>query len=130
MTDPIRTYTSPGLAVFAGLIALIMGIMNLIYGILLLANNEWVVIAEDGLFYMDVTAWAWVLVIFGAVQTAAGVGILGGKTWARLVGMAWASLIAVGHMFALPAFPIWSILIIALAVLIIWALSGGLGEER
>ena len=129
MTVPLRSYNQPGLAVFAGLIALMMGTMNLIYGLLLLLNSEWVVLAEDGLFYADVTAWAWVLVVFGVIQVLAGIGILAGQTWARLVGMAWASLVAVGHMFALPAFPIWSILIIALAVLIIWALAGGLGSE-
>lgn len=129
MTDPFRAYTSPGLAVFGGIVAGMMGVMNLIYGFLLLFNSELVVIAGEGLFYVDVTAWAWVLVIFGAVQIAAAIGIFGGKTWARLVGMAWAALVAIGHMFALPAYPIWSIIIIALAVLIIWALAGGLGDE-
>lgn len=129
MEDPQGSYSSRGLAVFAGLIALMMGSMNLIYGVLLLVNNEWVVLAEEGLFYLDVTAWGWVLVIFGTIQIIAGVGILDGRTWARLVGIAWASLVALGHMFALPAFPIWSILIIALSVLIIWALAGGLGKE-
>jgi hypothetical protein len=129
MTSPMRGYNSPGLAGFAAILALMVGLMNLIYGLLLLFNSEWVVLAEEGLFYFDVTAWAWVLVVFGAVQMAAGFGILLGRTWARLIGMAWAALLAVGHMFALPAFPFWSLLIIALAVLTIWALAGGLGER-
>lgn len=129
MPDPFRAYRSPGAAVFAGILAGMMGVMNLIYGLLLLVNNEWVVLAEEGLFYFDVTAWAWVLLIFGAVLVATGIGIIMAKTWARLIGMAWASLVAVGHMFALPAFPMWSIVIIGIAILIIWALAGGLAEE-
>ena len=107
-----------------------MGAMNLIYGLLLLLfNSQWLLIAEDGLFYVDVTAWAWTLVIFGVIQIATSIGILTAQTWARLVGIAWASLVVVGHMFALPGFPFWSLLIIALGILIIYALSSGLGEE-
>lgn len=130
MTVPLRSYKQPGLAIFAGIMASMMGTMNFIYGFLLLVNSEMVIIAEEGLFYADVTAWAWVLVVFGVVQVLAGIGIVAGRTWARLVGIAWASLVALGHMFALPAFPIWSTLIIALAVVIIWALAGGLGQEE
>ena len=129
MTDPFRAYTNPGLALFSAVLAGILGTMNLIYGLLLLLNSEFLVIAEDGLFYVDVTAWAWVLVIFGAVQIGACFGIITGQTWARLVGMAWASIIVLGNMFALPAYPLYSIVIIALGVLVIWSLAGGLGQE-
>ena len=130
MTDPYRAYTNPGIAIFAGVLAGILGTMNLIYGLLLLLNSEFVVLAEDGLFYMDVTAWAWMLVVFGAVQLLACFGIISGRTWARLVGMAWASIIIVGNMFALPAYPFFSIIIIAVAVLVLWSLAGGLGKEE
>jgi len=128
--DPFKTYSQPGLAVFAGILAGIMGVMNLIYGILLLVNAEFLLLAEDGLFYVDATAWGWLLLIFGAVQVAASIGILTAQTWARLVGIAWASLVVVGHMFFLPANRFWSLLIIALGVLIIYALSAGLGHEE
>lgn len=106
-----------------------MGTMNLVYGILLLFNSEFLVLANDGLFYGDATAWAWLLVVFGAVQVAAAIGILTGQTWARLVGIAWASLVIIGNMFFLPAFPFWSLLIIALGILIIYALASGLDRQ-
>jgi hypothetical protein len=128
--DPFKAYSQPGLAVFAGVLAGIMGTMNLIYGILLLINDEFLVLANEGLFYVDATAWGWLMLIFGAVQIAAAIGILTARTWARLVGIAWASLVAVGHMFFLPGHPFWSILIIALSVLIIYALSAGLGDQE
>jgi hypothetical protein len=129
MTDFDRAYRQPGLAMFAGVLAAIMGTMNLIYGLLMLFNTEFVALTEEGLFYVDVTAWAWLLVIFGAVQIGAAIGILTGQTWARLVGIAWASLIVVGNMFFLPGYPFWSLLIIALGVLIIWALASGLPTD-
>jgi hypothetical protein len=122
-------YTHPGLAIFGGILAAIMGTMNLIYGLLLLFNSEFVLLAEEGLFYVDVTAWAWLLVVFGVVQIAAAIGIMSGQTWARLVGIAWASLVVIGNMFFLPAYPFWSLLIIALGVMVIYALASGLVPE-
>lgn len=130
MTDPFRAYKQPGLAVFAGVLAGILGTMNLIYGLLLLFSSEFVLVAEEGLFYMDITAWAWLLVVFGAIQLFACFGIISGQTWARLVGMAWASIIVVANMFALPAYPFFSIIIIAIGVLVIYALAAGLGQEE
>jgi len=127
--DPQRIYTHPGLVVFAGVLAGMMAAMNLIFGFLLLLNAEFLVLANEGLFYVDATAWGWLLLIFGVVQFAAAIGILNGKTWARLVGIAWASLVVVGHMFFLPANPFWSLLIITLGVLIIYGLSAGLGDQ-
>jgi len=129
VTDQYRTYTHPGLAIFGGILAAIMGTMNLIYGLLLLFNSEFVLLAEEGLFYVDVTAWAWLLVVFGVVQIAAAIGIMSGQTWARLVGIAWASLVVIGNMFFLPAYPFWSLLIIALGVMVIYALASGLVPE-
>lgn len=129
MTDQYRMYTHPGLAIFGGILAAIMGTMNLIYGLLLLFNSEFVLLAEEGLFYVDVTAWAWLLVVFGVVQIAAAIGIMSGQTWARLVGIAWASLVVIGNMFFLPAYPFWSLLIIALGVMVIYALASGLVPE-
>ena len=55
--DPVRTYSHPGLAVFAGVLAGIMGTMNLFFGFLLLVNAEFLVLANEGLFYVDATAW-------------------------------------------------------------------------
>ena len=128
--DPFLAYKQPGLAVFAGILAGIMGAMNLIYGLLLLFNSEFVVMVEDELFYFDAKAWAWLLVVFAVIQILASIGILTARTWARLVGISWASIVVVGHMFFLPAHPFWSLLIIALGVLIIYALAAGLGEQE
>jgi len=128
--DPFKAYGQPGLAVFAGVLAGMMGVMNLIYGILLLINSEFLILAEEGLFYVDATAWGWLLLIFGVVQVATSIGILSARTWARLVGITWASLAVIGHMFFLPANPFWSLLIIALGVLIIYSLAVGLGQEE
>ncbi len=128
-SDVFTGYSHPGLAVFGGILAGIMGTMNLIYGLLLLFNSEFLVLTNEGLLFVDATAWGWLLLVFGIVQIAASVGILNGRTWARLVGIAWASLIVVGHMFFLHGTPFWSLLIITLGILIIYSLAAGLGTE-
>jgi hypothetical protein len=124
-----KEYSHPGLAVFGGILAGIMGTMNLIYGLLLLFNSEFLVLTNEGLLFVDATAWGWLLLVFGVVQIAASVGILNGRTWARLVGIAWASLVVVGHMFFLHGTPFWSLLIITLGILIIYSLAAGLDTE-
>ena len=122
-------YPHPGLAVFGGILTGIMGTMNLIYGLLLLFNSEFLVLTNEGLLFVDATAWGWLLLVFGVVQMPASVGILNGKTWARLVGIASASLVVVGHMFFLRGTRFWSLPIITLGILIIYSLVAGLDKE-
>lgn len=130
MSDFQRDYRAPGLAAFAGVLASMIGFFNLIYGLILLFNSEWVLISEEGALFLDVTAWAWLLVIIGAVQIAVAIGIFGGRPWARVTGIAWAVLISLVQMAFLNVHPIWSLLIIAFCVLMIYALASGLGSER
>ena len=59
----------------------------------------------------------------GIVQIAIGAGIMAGKMWARAAGVVFAVLAAIGHLVFLQAFPIWSVLTIALCVLLIYALT-------
>ena len=75
------------------------------------------------LYELDVTAWGWLHLIYGVIVVVAGYGIFGGATWARIVGIAFATFSAVGNFFFIPYQPIWAILIIALDVLVIAALS-------
>lgn len=123
MTDLMNNYKSPGWAAFAGILAGMIGAFNLFYGLILVFNAEWVVLSEEGLLFMDVTAWAWLLVVFGVVQLFAAYGIFTVKTWGRAVGSAWAVLVALGQMAFVGATPIWSILVIAMCVMVIYALT-------
>jgi hypothetical protein len=60
----------------------------------------------------------------------AGIGLLAGQTWARVVGIVLAVLSAIANFLFLPYYPFWSILIIGLDVLVIWALSTRAGDLR
>jgi hypothetical protein len=61
--------------------------------------------------------------IIGVVVFAAGLGIFSGATWARAVGIAVAVITAVANFFYIPYYPVWSVLIIALCIIVIWALA-------
>ena len=74
-------------------------------------------------YSFDITGWGWIHLILGAVVAAAGVGVVRGATWAVVVGITLASLSALVNFAFIPYYPVWSILIIALDVAIIWALA-------
>jgi hypothetical protein len=81
-----------------------------------------VFVAGNEVLIADVTAWGWFLLVVGLVQLAVGVGIFRGRGWGRLLGVLLASLSAVLHIAFLVAFPAFSLITIALAVLVIYGL--------
>src|SRR5699024_11421037 len=82
----------------------------------------WLVPSQNLVITVDYTAWGWVHLVLGVVAFAAGAGILGGRSWARATGVVLAALSAIVNFAFLGAYPLWAILIIALDVLVIYAL--------
>jgi len=74
-------------------------------------------------YHWNLSAWGWSELIFGAVVIATGICVLLGMSWARYLGIALAVIGVVGTFLFLPLFPIWSIIVIAVDVFIIWALA-------
>jgi hypothetical protein len=103
--------------------ATVAGMFNLIYGIVLLFNDDWVGLTPEGILVFDLTTWGWILLGLGAFQLVTSVGIASGQSWARVVGVLWASLIAVGQMAFLNVYPIWSLIIITMSLLVIYGLT-------
>ena len=112
-----------GWVVYAATMATVAGMFNLIYGIVLLFNDTWVELSPEGILVFDLTAWGWILLGLGAVQLVISFGITSGQSWARVVGVLWASLIAVGQMAFLNVYPIWSLIIITMSLLVIYGLT-------
>jgi uncharacterized membrane protein len=112
-----------GYAAFAGFILIIIGIFQAIAGIVGIAEDEFFVVGQKWVFEFDVTTWGWIHLIIGIVLVLAGVGIFTGNVLARTVGVFVASISAVANFLWLPYYPVWSIVMIALNVAIIWALT-------
>lgn len=122
MTTPRMTITSGWLS-FAGLIAIIVGLFNLIDGLVALLRQDYYLVTDRDIMVFNYTAWGWIWLIMGAVQIAVGAGILAGRMWARAAGIILAVLAAIGHVAFLRAFPIWSLITIGLCVLLVYALT-------
>ena len=72
---------------------------------------------------MDYTAWGWTHLILGLIAVAVGIGVFAGQTWARVTGIIIAGISALTNIAFLPAYPIWVTIVIALDVLVIYALA-------
>jgi hypothetical protein len=111
-----------GLALFAGLMMAVVGAYQVIVGIAALIEDQFYVVTPDYAYQVDVTTWGWVHLGIGALVAVAGWAVIDGQAWGRVVGIIVAMLSAVAHFFFIPYYPVWSLLIITLDVLVIWAL--------
>lgn len=112
-----------GWAAFAGTMLVLIGVFDVIQGIVALVNNDFFVITSDYVFKFDVTSWGWIHIIGGLILAASGVGIFSGNVAARTIGVILATLSAIWNFAFLPYYPIWSVIMIAIAFSIIWALT-------
>jgi uncharacterized membrane protein len=77
-----------------------------------------------------VTSWGWTLLLFGLAMLAVGVGLLMAQTWARFAAVIVVGLHAVWQVVSLGAFPIWSLLMLALDTAVIFALTARWSSVR
>ena len=125
-TTPGKTdYSSwaVGWAGFAGVMLIIIGVMDVIQGLVALINDEFYVVTQEFIFEFNVTTWGWIQLILGVVLIASGVGIFSANVLARTVGVIIAGLAAIINFAWLPYYPVWSIIVIAICIAIIWALT-------
>jgi hypothetical protein len=112
-----------GLVVFAAAIMIMVGAFQIIAGLAAIFDDQFYVVTRNYVFDLDATAWGWIHLLLGLLLVFAGWGIFSGATWARVTGMGLATLSAIANFFFIPYYPVWAIAIIALDVLVIWALS-------
>jgi hypothetical protein len=132
--EPVARSTSPGYSRatsgwvgwigFASVMMVMLGIFHIIQGLVALFKDEYFLVGHSGLVVnVDFTAWGWVHVIWGVIVVFAGVGVLAGKIWARTVGVLIALVSAIVNLAFLAAYPIWSLIMIALCIIVIMALT-------
>jgi hypothetical protein len=112
-----------GWVVFAAFMMIMVGSFQMIEGLVALFDDGFYHVTEGGLVVnVDYTVWGWTHLLIGALLIAAGVGVLAGNVLARTVAIALAALSALVNMVFIEAYPIWSIIIITVDVLVIYAL--------
>lgn len=121
--QPVRTGWV-GWIVFAGTMMILLGIFEAIEGLVALFNDDYFLVGRTGLVVsVDYTAWGWVHLLLGIVVAAAGFGVIAGRMWARVVGILLAGLSAIVNVAFLAAYPVWSTIVIAIDILVIYALT-------
>jgi hypothetical protein len=113
-----------GWLIFAAVLMILLGAFHTIQGLIALFNSEYYLVGPQGLsVHLDYTTWGWGHLIAGIVVLGAGIGVLAGQLWARIVGILLAVVSALTSFTFIAAYPVWSCILIALDVLIIYALA-------
>jgi hypothetical protein len=112
-----------GWVLFAGVVVFLSGFINIIDGLVALFNTGYYRVPSSGLVLrIDYAYWGWTLIAVGIVLAATGYGIAAGQTWARVVGVVVAVLSALVNLAFIAAYPVWIALVLALHVVVIYAL--------
>lgn len=110
-----------GLLIFASVLLLVIGFWNLIQGISAIARSH-VYVANAHYVFGDLRSWGWVTLILSILLLLAGIGVLIGNQLARWFGVVMLGLDAIAQMFVIPAYPFWSLTVIALDVVALYGL--------
>jgi hypothetical protein len=117
-----------GIAVFAGVIMIVGGAFQAVEGLAGIVHDQWLVALPNYLYAFDLTLWGWLHLLVGLGLLAIGVFLLRGATWARFAGIVVAAISAILNFVWLPYSPWWSLMVIAIDVLVIWALAAYLRQ--
>jgi hypothetical protein len=117
-----------GIAVFAGVIMIVSGAFQALEGVAGIVRDKWLVVLPTYIYAFDLTVWGVIHLLVGLALLVIGVFLLRGATWARVAGMIVAVISAILNFVWLPFSPWWALLVIAVDVLIIWALASYLRQ--
>jgi hypothetical protein len=113
-----------GWIVFAGVIMLVEGVLDAMWGLAAVINNEVVTVGgRGGVVVWDISAWGWGHLIIGTLVALTGLGLLAQQSWARWLGIFFVSLDVLVQFGTFGLFPLWSIMIIALDIVILYQLT-------
>ncbi len=123
LDEPPPSGAARGLIFFAGILMIMAGGFQTLAGLVALFEDEFYVATRDYLVQFDATSWGWIHLLLGLLVLFAGFAVLSGQVWGRTIGVILAVLSALSNFAFIPYYPCWAILIIALDVFIIWALT-------
>ena len=108
---------------FAATMMLMIGAFHAIAGLAAILDDEYFVLVRGYAFDLDVTAWDWIHLILGLALIVTGIGLFSRAVWAGVIALFLVVLSAIDNFFFIPYAPFWALLLIALDVWVIWALT-------
>ena len=122
-TGGIGAGARSGWAAFAGIVLLMVGAFNVIFGLTAIFEDETLTAVGGRVIVWDITTWGWIHLVFGLVQVLAGLGLFAAREWARWAAIVFAMLNAIGQVAFITVFPLWTILVITLDLIVIYQLT-------
>ena len=117
---------------FAGIVMVILGGIDFFQGLIALFDDKYYVVTTTGFLVFDLTAWGWIMLIWGVLLAFAGLGLLAGRAWAR-----WFAIVVVAvNFFAELGFlgnsqyPLWALTGLALNIIVLYALMARWSESQ
>ena len=118
-----------GWIVFAGIMLMIVAILNVIYGIAAIGNSKFFV-ADQKYILSSLNGWGWITLIIGIVQGIAAFSIWAGNQFGRWIGILTAGISSIAALMSIPAYPFWSLAVFAVDILIIYGLAAYGAQHR
>jgi hypothetical protein len=112
-----------GWVVFAGVMLLVIGSLDALYGLAAVLNNEVVIVGGHGVILADISTWGWVHLILGSCVALTGIGLFASWAMARWAAVFFIAVNAIAQIVWFPAAPLWACLMIALDVVVIYQLT-------
>ena len=112
-----------GWTMFAAIMMILIGGFHAIAGVIGILDDGFYVVTPKYVAQFDATTWGWIHLLAGIVILLAGFGLTTGAVWARTVGVIMAVISCIAAFAWLPWYPIWGVIIIAVDVTVIWALT-------
>ena len=123
MTEREPSGWAIGWTAFAAIMMILMGFWWAISGLVAILNSEFYVVTLRWIFEFDISTWGWIHLILGVVILVAGFFLFRGATWARIIGVILAVIAGLVSFAWLPYYPVWAVLLIAISIGVIWALT-------
>jgi len=116
---------------FAGILILIVGMLDFFQGLIALFRDNYYVVSSSGFIVVDLTTWGWIMLIWGVLLVLAGLGLLGGQGWARWFTIVVVSLNFIAQLGFLgnSQYPLWSLTTMGLSVIVLYALTARWSES-
>jgi len=117
---------------FGGILLLIVGVLDFVEGLIALIEDDYYVVTRSGFLASDLTGWGWIMLSWGVLLVLAGLGLLGGQSWARWVSIILVSLSLIGQLGFLgnSSYPLWTLTVVALDVIVLYALTARWSESE
>jgi hypothetical protein len=111
-----------GVTLFAGVMLCTVAVFQILQGIAAISKDDVFVTGINYTYKLDVSQWGWIHLVLGVLALGTGIGIVLGQVWGFIAGIVIASLSALANFAFIPHYPLWSIVVIAFNVLVVWAL--------